>query len=93
VFLQVNWSFRAPGRPGDTITAEVEVLELHHDQPIATLRTTITNQHGDTLIDGTAVVYRDPSLAGIGMGPAPDASAVSQPPVEPPLAAGNVSQR
>ena len=63
VFLQVNWSFRAPGRPGDTITAEVEVLEVRQDKPIATLRTTITNQLGDTLIDGTAVVYRDPSIA------------------------------
>ena len=28
VFLQVDWSFRAPVRPGDVITAEVEVLEL-----------------------------------------------------------------
>ena len=72
VFLQVNWSFRAPGRPGDTITAEVEVLELRDDKPIATLRTTITNQHGDTLIDGTAVVYRDRSIALAG-GPGSEA--------------------
>lgn len=63
VFLQVDWSFRAPGRPGDTITAEVEVLERRDDKPIATLRTTITNQRGDTLIDGNAVVYREPSIA------------------------------
>jgi acyl dehydratase len=60
VFLQVNWSFRAPARPGDTITAEVEVLERRADKPIATLRTTITDHHGTTLIDGTAVVYRMP---------------------------------
>jgi len=58
VFLQVSWSFRAPGRPGDTITAEVEVLERRDDKPIGTLRTTITDQRGTTLIDGTAVVYR-----------------------------------
>jgi acyl dehydratase len=63
VFLHVDWSFRAPGRPGDTITAEVEVLERRDDKPIATLRTTITNQNGDTLIDGTALVYREPSIA------------------------------
>ncbi len=58
VFLQVNWNFRAPARPGDTITAEVEVLERREDKPIATLRTVMTNQHGAVLIDGTAVVYR-----------------------------------
>src|SRR5262245_42580819 len=28
VFLHVDWSFRAPVRPGDSITAEVEVLEV-----------------------------------------------------------------
>ena len=31
VFLHVDWSFRAPVRPGDTITAEVEVLEVRRD--------------------------------------------------------------
>jgi len=63
VFLEVQWAFRAPGRPGDVITAEVEVLDRRDDKPIATLRTTITDQHGTTLIDGTAVVYREPSVA------------------------------
>ena len=60
VFLHVDWSFRAPARPGDTITAEVEVLEAREDKPIAKLRTTITNQLDDVLIDGTALVYREP---------------------------------
>jgi len=58
VFLHVDWSFKAPGRPGDTITAEVEVLERRDDKPIVKLRTTITNQHGTVLLDGTALVYR-----------------------------------
>src|SRR5215813_9034837 len=31
VFLQTEWSYRAPVRPGDTITAEVEVLEMRTD--------------------------------------------------------------
>ena len=60
VFLQVNWSFRAPVRPGDQITAEVEVVERRDDKPIATIRTTIVNQDGTTVLDGTAVVYREP---------------------------------
>jgi acyl dehydratase len=63
VFLQVSWAFRAPARPGDTITAEVEVLGRRDDKPIATLRTTITNQRGEVLVDGTAVVYRERTVA------------------------------
>jgi acyl dehydratase len=60
VFLHVDWSFRAPVRPGDVITAEVEVLELREDKPISTLRTTITNQDGTVVLDGSALVYREP---------------------------------
>ena len=60
VFLQVNWSFLAPVRPGDRITAEVEVLERRDDKPIGTLRTTISTSDGTTVLDGTAVVYREP---------------------------------
>jgi acyl dehydratase len=38
VFLHVDWSFRAPVRPGDELTAEVEVLEARADKPITKLR-------------------------------------------------------
>jgi acyl dehydratase len=60
VFLHVDWSFVSPARPGDTITAHVRVLDRRDDKPIGTLRTTITNQDGTTVLDGTAVVYRVP---------------------------------
>ena len=63
MFLYVDWSFRAPVKPGDEITAEAEVLEVRDDKPISTLRTTITNQDGAVVLDGTALVYREP-LAG-----------------------------
>jgi acyl dehydratase len=58
VFLHVDWSFRAPVRPGDRITAEVEVLEVRQDKPITRLRTTITNDQGVVVLDGNALVYR-----------------------------------
>ena len=35
VFLHTDWSYRAPVRPGDTITAEVEVLEQRETSPSA----------------------------------------------------------
>jgi acyl dehydratase len=60
VFLHVDWSFRAPVRPGDEITAEVEVLEVREDKPITRLRTTITNQDGTVVLDGSALVWREP---------------------------------
>lgn len=60
VFLHVDWNFRAPVRPGDEITAEAEVLDVREDKPICTLRTTITNQDGTTVLDGTALVYQEP---------------------------------
>src|ERR687895_1626576 len=41
VFLHVDWRFVQAVRPGDTITAEVEVLEARADKPISKLRTTI----------------------------------------------------
>jgi acyl dehydratase len=60
VFLHVDWSFTAPVRPGDEITAEVEVLEARDDKPITRLRTTITNQAGEPVLEGTALVWTEP---------------------------------
>jgi acyl dehydratase len=60
VFLHVEWDFRAPVRPGDEITAEVEVLEVRTDKPITRLRTTITNQTGTVVLDGSALVWTEP---------------------------------
>jgi acyl dehydratase len=60
VFLHVDWSFKAPVKPGDEITAEAEVLSMRDDKPICSLRTTITNQDGTVVLDGTALVYREP---------------------------------
>jgi acyl dehydratase len=60
VFLHVDWSFRAPVRPGDSITAEVEVLEVRPDKPISKLRTSITIQDGTVVLDGEALVWTEP---------------------------------
>jgi acyl dehydratase len=60
VFMRVGWNFLAPVRPGDEITAEVEVLEVHPRKPIYRVRTTITNGDGVVVLDGDAHVYREP---------------------------------
>ncbi|HEU0288946.1 MAG TPA: MaoC family dehydratase [Nocardioidaceae bacterium] len=63
VFLEVAWKFLAPVRPGDVITAEVEVTAAREDKPVTTLATKIVNQDGIVVLDGTAVVWRDPEVA------------------------------
>ena len=60
VFLHVDWSFKAPVRPGDEITAEVEVLEAREDKPITKLRTTVTTADGTVVLDGKALVWTEP---------------------------------
>ncbi|HSI94191.1 MAG TPA: MaoC family dehydratase [Jiangellaceae bacterium] len=60
VFLNVNWDFRAPVRPGDEITGAVEVLEVRDDKPITKLRTTVTRQDGTLVLEGTALCYTSP---------------------------------
>jgi acyl dehydratase len=70
VFLEVAWRFLAPVRPGDVITAEATVTAARNDKPVTTLATRITNQAGDVVLDGTAVVWRDPAVAAMTSDPA-----------------------
>jgi acyl dehydratase len=73
VFLEVAWRFLAPVRPGDVITAEATVTSVRSDKPVTTLSTRVTNQAGTTVLDGTAVVWRDPHVAANGAQHHPDA--------------------
>jgi acyl dehydratase len=57
VFLQVDWKFVAPVRPGDTITGVVEVAEVREDKPITKLKTWVRRQDGVVVLEGTAVCY------------------------------------
>jgi acyl dehydratase len=60
VFLRVAWEFRAPVRPGDTITGEVEVTSVREDKPVTELHTRVRNQHGEVVLDGNVVCYTLP---------------------------------
>ena len=57
VFLHVDWSFKAPVRPGDVITGEVEVLEVRPDKPIVRLATRVVREDGVVALEGTARTY------------------------------------
>ena len=60
VFLHVDWSFRAPVRPADTITGAVKVLEVRQDKPITKLATTVTRDDGTLVLEGEALCYTMP---------------------------------
>lgn len=60
VFLQVNWSFKAPVRPGDTITGKVTVTKVRADKPITELDTHVVRGDGTVALEGSAVCYTMP---------------------------------
>lgn len=57
VFLNVDWDFEAPVRPGDTVTGVVEVTDVREDKPITELDTRVLRQDDVTVLEGTAVCY------------------------------------
>jgi acyl dehydratase len=60
VFLHVNWDFKAPVRPGDTITGQVEVTKVRDDKPITELITRVVRGDATIVLEGTAVCYTMP---------------------------------
>jgi len=62
----VDWSFKAPVRPGDTITGVVEVTKVRMDKPITELRTTVTRDDGVVVLEGNALCYTMPLQRSVG---------------------------
>jgi 3-hydroxybutyryl-CoA dehydratase len=56
IYLKQELSFMAPVHIGDTITAQVEVLELIEGKNRARMKTTCTNQDGILILSGEALV-------------------------------------
>ena len=57
VFLEQHWRFTSPVYIGDTITAEVEVKEVHATKPVSRLAVRVTRQTGETVLEGEAWCY------------------------------------
>lgn len=60
IYINQNINFTAPVRPGDKITAEVEVIKWRPDKRIITLSTMCTNQNDEVVIKGEAVLLHEP---------------------------------
>jgi len=57
VFLSVHWNFKAPVRPGDTITGQVEITRVRDDKPITEMMTRVVRGDGTVVLEGTAACY------------------------------------
>lgn len=60
IYLSQSMKFKNPCYIGDTITAEVKVLNVRSDKPIITLSTTVRNQANELLLEGEAMIYYEP---------------------------------
>ena len=56
IYLSQSLRFVRPVRIGDTVTARVEVLETMPARRRVRLATIAANQHGETVVEGEAVV-------------------------------------
>lgn len=56
IYLRQELNFLAPVYIGDTITAQVEVVEIMAEKKQARLKTICVNQEGTKVLDGEAVV-------------------------------------
>lgn len=65
VLLKQTWDYLAPVRIGETISAEVEVLELRLDKPISRVLCTAHRADGTEVLRGESLVYRMPPRAPV----------------------------
>lgn len=56
IYLSQSLRFRAPVRIGDTVTARAEVVEVFPARRRVRLATVCSNQRGETVLDGEALV-------------------------------------
>lgn len=52
IFLGLTVKFLAPVRIGDTITAQVEIIDINKEKKIVTLKATAVNQRGELILEG-----------------------------------------
>jgi 3-hydroxybutyryl-CoA dehydratase len=58
IYMGQTLEFKLPVKIGDTVTAEVTVAEKRDDKRILKLKTTVSNQRGELVVDGSAVVKK-----------------------------------
>jgi 3-hydroxybutyryl-CoA dehydratase len=59
LYVEQNVQFRRPVFIGDTLTARSELVALDPAKRRLHCKTTVVNQHGKLVVDGTAVLQKD----------------------------------
>ena len=57
VFVHQEWDYPAPVFIGDTVTAQIEVLEARDDKPLTRLRCIARRADGTVVLQGESLVY------------------------------------
>jgi acyl dehydratase len=57
VFLETHWRFTNPVFIGETVTAEVEILEVHRTKPVCRVGMRIVKADGAVVLEGDAWCY------------------------------------
>lgn len=56
IYLGQELKFMRPVKVGDTVTVELEIVEINQRRKRATVTTNVVNQHGKTVVKGQAEV-------------------------------------
>jgi acyl dehydratase len=56
-WLKQKYHFLNPAYPDDEITASVEIIRLRPEKDLVSLRSTLTNQNGEIVVDGETLVW------------------------------------
>ncbi|WP_425804214.1 MaoC family dehydratase [Desulfitobacterium sp. Sab5] len=58
IYLGQELKFTAPVKIGDTVTATATITEKKDEKRILKLKTVVTNQRGEVVVDGSAVIKK-----------------------------------
>jgi 3-hydroxybutyryl-CoA dehydratase len=57
IIISQDIRYKGPCYIGDTVTAEISIIHVRADKPIIKVASRVTNQNGEALIDGGAILY------------------------------------
>jgi 3-hydroxybutyryl-CoA dehydratase len=60
IIISQDIRYKGPCYIGDTVTAEISIIHVRADKPIIKVASRVTNQDGEELINGGAILYYDP---------------------------------
>ena len=72
IYLGQELKFMRPVKVGDTVTVQLEILEINEKRQRATVSTNVVNQHGKVVVKGKAEVMPSAGSVVVDEYPLPD---------------------